>query len=138
MEIKIYKGLPDDAMQVRQTVFVKEQGFCDEFDETDKIATHLVAYDNETPVGTCRFFTGEKDGEFLLGRLAVIKEYRKNHLGAAIMNKAQEFIKNDGGKLIRLHAQEQAMNFYKKLGYTVCSDMEYEEHCPHYWMQKKI
>lgn len=51
MEIKIYKGLPDDAMLVRKTVFVKEQGFRDEFDETDKIATHLVAYDNETPVG---------------------------------------------------------------------------------------
>ena len=35
MKIAIYESLPDEARQIRQTVFVEEQGFCEEFDRTD-------------------------------------------------------------------------------------------------------
>ncbi|WP_329887796.1 hypothetical protein [Pseudoramibacter faecis] len=43
MEIRKQAGLPPDARTIRQTVFVDEQGFYDEFDALDKTATHLVA-----------------------------------------------------------------------------------------------
>ncbi len=138
MEIKQYNGLCDDAMYIRKTVFIDEQGFRDEFDEIDKKAVHLVAYDKDKPVATCRFFWNDERNTYLLGRLAVLKEYRKNHLGAVMMKKTEEFIKESGGTSIELHAQEQAIKFYEKQGYSVCSDMEYEEHCPHYWMRKKL
>ncbi len=29
MKIAIYESLPDEARQIRQTVFVEEQGFCE-------------------------------------------------------------------------------------------------------------
>ena len=138
MEIKQYNGLCDDAMYIRETVFINEQGFRDEFDEIDKRAVHLVAYDEDKPVATCRFFWSDERSTYLLGRLAVLKEYRKNHLGAVIMKKTEEFVKESGGTSIELHAQEQAIKFYEKQGYSVCSEMEYEEHCPHYWMRKKL
>lgn len=138
MEIKKYNGLCDDAMYIRETVFIDEQGFRDEFDEIDKKAVHLVAYDKDKPVATCRFFWSDERNTYLLGRLAVLKEYRKNHLGAVMMKKTEEFVKESGGTSIELHAQEQAIKFYEKQGYSVCSEMEYEEHCPHYWMRKKL
>lgn len=138
MEIKKYNGLCEDAMYIRKTVFMDEQGFCDEFDETDKKAVHLVAYDNGKPVSTCRFFWSTERNTYLLGRLAVVKEYRKNHLGCAMMKKTEELVKESGGTSIELHAQEQAIRFYEKQGYSVCSEMEYEEHCPHYWMRKNL
>lgn len=138
MEIKVYNGLIDDAMLVRQTVFIEEQGFRDEFDDIDETAVHLVSYDGEKPAGTCRIFWSDERNAYLLGRLAVLKEYRKNHLGALIMNKAEELVKERGGCIIELHAQEQAIGFYEKQGYCVCSEMEYEEHCPHFWMKKEI
>lgn len=138
MEIREYNYLADDAMLVRKTVFIEEQGFKDEFDDIDKIATHLVAYDNGKPIAVCRFFRSDERKSYLLGRLAVIKDYRKKQLGAAMMKKAEELVKAKNGTAIELHAQEQAVGFYEKQGYTVCSEMEYEEHCPHYWMRKKI
>lgn len=138
MEIKKYNGLCGDAMYIRETVFINEQGFCDEFDEIDKSAVHLVAYDEDKPVATCRFFWSDERNTYLLGRLAVLKEYRKNHLGSVIMTKAEALVRENNGISIELHAQKQAIKFYEKQGYSVCSDMEYEEHCPHYWMRKKL
>lgn len=138
MEIKEYNCLSDDAMTVRQIVFIDEQGFKDEFDDIDKISTHLVAYDNNKPIATCRFFWSNEKNAYLIGRLAVVKDYRGKALGALMIAKAEEIIKSKGGKAIELHSQEQAMGFYEKQGYSVCSEMEYEEHCPHYWMRKTL
>ena len=43
-EIKTYHTLPVEAKAIREEVFVKEQGFVHEFDDTDQIATHLVLF----------------------------------------------------------------------------------------------
>lgn len=40
MDFKVYDYLPESAKFVRQTVFVDEQGFVNELDETDNIATY--------------------------------------------------------------------------------------------------
>lgn len=137
-DIKVFNNLSADAMLVRKTVFIDEQGFKDEFDETDKTATHLVAYDGNKPIAVCRFFWSDERASYLIGRLAVIKEYRGLQLGAKMIKKSEELIKKKGGKEVWLHSQEQAVEFYKKQGYRVCSEMEYEEFCPHYWMKKDL
>ncbi len=137
-DIKVFNNLSADAMLVRKTVFIDEQGFKDEFDETDKTATHLVAYDGNKPIAVCRFFWSDERASYLIGRLAVIREYRGLQLGAKMIKKSEELIKKKGGKEVWLHSQEQAVEFYKKQGYRVCSEMEYEEFCPHYWMKKDL
>ena len=137
-DIKVFNNLSADAMLVRKTVFIDEQGFKDEFDETDKTATHLVAYDGNKPIAVCRFFWSDERASYLIGRLAVIKEYRGLQLGAKMIKKSEELIKKKGGKEVWLHSQEQAVEFYKKQGYRVCSEMEYEKFCPHYWMKKDL
>ena len=77
MEIKVYDKLPEEAREIRETVFLVEQGFEVEYDDKDEISVHLVMYkDNNTPVATCRVFKSEKGGVYILGRLAVLKEYR--------------------------------------------------------------
>ena len=136
MEIKIYDSLPEDARTIRIKVFVEEQGFKEEFDSVDDSATHIVAYDGATPVATCRFFI--KDGSYLLGRIAVLKEYRGKHVGAFIMQEAQAQIAALGGKRILIHAQRQARDFYVKQGYTDSGKTDYEEGCPHVWLYKDI
>ena len=137
-DIKVFNNLSADATLVRKTVFIDEQGFKDEFDETDKTATHLVAYDGNKPIAVCRFFWSDERASYLIGRLAVIREYRGLQLGAKMIKKSEELIKKKGGKEVWLHSQEQAVEFYKKQGYRVCSEMEYEEFCPHYWMKKDL
>ena len=44
IEIKLSKNLTEDAKYIRTEVFVNEQGFSAEFDDTDNTALHCVLY----------------------------------------------------------------------------------------------
>lgn len=53
MFIKIYDEIPEEAKTIREAVFIKEQGFKDEFDEIDDVAKHVLLFEGDIPVGTC-------------------------------------------------------------------------------------
>ena len=76
MNYKIYDQLPQEAKEIRIKVFMEEQGFKDEFDDLDDLCQHLVVFENNQPIGTCRFYYDESLKSNVLGRIAVIKEYR--------------------------------------------------------------
>ena len=52
MIIKAYEKLPEEAQYIRQTVFVEEQGFKEEFDTIDNTAVHAVGFADGTPIIT--------------------------------------------------------------------------------------
>ena len=139
MIIEKFTPAPQQAIDVRIEVFVKEQGFRDEFDDIDDIAMHFVAFDDtERPIGTCRVFVSDDAKVYLLGRLAVVKEYRTKGLGSQIVEAAEDYVRSVGGKEIRLHAQCRVSGFYEKIGYTSYGEIEEEEGCPHIWMKKEV
>lgn len=137
MDIKIYQGLHDDAMNIRITVFVAEQGFIDEPDETDKTASHIVCYDNEKPIGCCRTFMKEGTSCWCLGRMAVLKEYRGKGVGRRIMKAAERYVYDRNADSLQLHSQLHSVGFYEKCGYKKISGIEYEQGEPHVWMEKE-
>ena len=92
-EVRIFRALPEDAARIRRAVFMEEQGFHDEFDKADETASHLVLYIEGTPAATCRFFPGTSAGEYIVGRIAVRKESRGQHLGSRVLLAAEEAIK---------------------------------------------
>ena len=61
-EHKNFTTLPQDAKNIRIEVFMKEQGFENEFDEIDNLCHHIVAFDEGKPIGTCRFFKENNHG----------------------------------------------------------------------------
>lgn len=136
MEIKIYDSLHDDAMNIRITVFVNEQGFIDLPDEIDMIAAHIVMYENENPVSACRVFKKEGTNSYLLGRLAVLKEYRGKGIGREMMKAAENYVASVNGESLMLHSQYHAREFYLRCGYTEEGEIEYEQGAPHIWMKK--
>ena len=139
MEIKIFTSLPKPALEIRTAVFVDEQGFTTEIDDKDGIAVHLVLFDgNGTPIATCRIFREDNREYYVLGRFAVINEDRGKNIGAFVLNEAEKYVKENGGKLILVHAQQRAAGFYKKSGFTEFGEVEYEEGCPHVCMKKYI
>ena len=73
-----------EAKLIRQTVFVDEQGFKNEFDDTDNKAYHGIITDNGEPVSTGRLFT--ENGDYHIGRIAVMKPYRGKGLGREIVS----------------------------------------------------
>lgn len=137
MEIKLYNELPKEAVEIRHKVFVEEQGFQNEFDETDKFSKHLVLYDAEIPIATCRFFPSSYR-KYIIGRIAVIKQYRGQNIGSRLLTLAENEIKKVGGTQIYLHAQDRARKFYEKKGYSCCGKIDLDENCPHIWMHKEM
>lgn len=137
MEIRCYeKTLPEAAMQIREAVFCREQGFIDEFDEIDGTATHLLLFSDGEAVGTCRVF--RKDGEYFLGRLAVLREFRGRGCGRALLLGAEDVAREMGGERLRLHSQLRAKGFYEAIGYMAASEVDEEQGCPHVWMEKSL
>ncbi|MCI1654193.1 MAG: GNAT family N-acetyltransferase [Lachnospiraceae bacterium] len=137
MRVIVYEQLPEDARAVRKQVFMEEQGFREEFDETDGFAKGILLYDASKPVGTCRFFYSMDRKAYVIGRVAVLKNYRGQHLGALLLEAAEREICKEKEERIDLHAQVQAAEFYRVQGYVSTGEIGEEEGCPHVWMTKK-
>lgn len=139
MKTKIFHSAPAEALEIRQKVFVEEQGFQNEFDEIDLTAAHLLVWDDAgLPAATCRIFQDKTKDFYILGRLAVRKEYRGKHVGAFVVEKAENYVREIGGIELRLHAQCQAAGFYQKLGFSSFGEIEDDEGYPHIWMKKEL
>lgn len=138
MEIRKYDSLPRPAEQIRIAVFMEEQGFQKEFDEVDEKAVHFVLFQDDVPIGTCRVFTSDIPGVYILGRLAVLKEHRGCNAGAMLVERALDYAREMGGWEIHLHAQLRRTGFYAKFGFMETGNIEDDEGCPHVWMTKTL
>lgn len=138
IKVQITSELPQCAKDIRQEVFINEQGFINEFDDIDKRAWHLVVYDEETPLACCRFFRGDTPNEFIIGRLAVLKQHRGKQLGALMMQEAEKYIKSIGGEKLSLSAQLRVREFYEKQGFTASGETYFDEYCEHIHMEKAL
>lgn len=136
MNTKIFTILPQEAKNIRIEVFMKEQGFENEFDDIDDISFHIVVFDEERPIGTCRFF--KENNHYTIGRVAVLKKYRNLHIGNSLLESAENEIKKLHGDLIVVHAQVRIRSFYEKQGYIQFGQIDDDEGVPHVWMKKKI
>lgn len=138
MTIKVFNYLPKEAKEIRETVFVKEQGFKKEFDEVDNLARHMIIYEEEQPISTCRFYFNEEKQSFIIGRIAVRKEYRGKGIGRKMLKEAEDIIRQDGGKSTMVSGQVRVEKFYEKLGYQKQGEVFLDEDCPHIWMKKVL
>jgi len=126
---------------VRYTVFVEEQKVPEEIeeDELDPVARHLLAtLEDGTPIGTARW-TDEGDGDIRVGRVAVLRAWRRYGVGSLLMAAVLEDAKNAGFLTAHLHAQVSSIPFYSNLGFSQTDDPEFEEAgIPHRMMERKL
>lgn len=134
MNYKFYNELVQDAIFIREEVFVKEQGFQNEFDDIDHHCLHLVVYKDDKAIGCARMF--EEHKKMTLGRIAVLKDYRKQNVGTYIMKQLEHKAKELGYSITALSAQVRASDFYKNQGYVQSGEEYYDEYCPHIHMEK--
>lgn len=137
-EIRFFDELTQEEIDIRTKVFVEEQGFEEEFDTADKTALHALLYIDGKAVACARLLPYSEPNSYIIGRIAVLKEYRKNRLGSEIVNAMIEKAKELGGEKAIISAQCRAQKFYETLGFEASGDIYYEEYCPHIHMEKKI
>lgn len=87
-------------------------------DEINQIAIHLVMFDQEEAISTCRIYYNNAQDSYAVGRLAVLKQWRGKSIGARLLNAAEKCIRRKGGKSIILSAQLSVSSFYEKQGYS--------------------
>ncbi len=139
ISFKTYDKLPGEAKEIRTTVFVLEQGFVDEFDDSDDKSIHVVMFDNNKAIGTSRIVYSEMHHSYSIGRFAILKEYRNKGLGKKLMKVTEEVaLKKLGHIQIGVSSQEQASGFYEKVGYQSTNERYLDQNCPHVWMVKKL
>lgn len=103
---------------IREQVFIIEQAVTPEFewDDIDATAVHLLVTLNNQPIACLRIIDYKK-----IGRMAVLKKYRRHGLGAALILEAVAICKAHGTEQITLSAQTHAIGFYEKKGFKQVS-----------------
>lgn len=126
-----------DALFVRRTVFIDEQGVSEEeeIDVFEQQSVHFVIYDNDKPIAAGRFRT--IDGVGKIERICVLPSYRGRGIGKQLMEAIEQYAKQHVTK-VKLNAQTRAEPFYKQLGYETVSDVFLDAGIPHVTMVKAI
>lgn len=78
------------------------------------------------------------DGHAKLERVSVLAAYRGLGLGRAVVYALEHIAREKGIRTARLHAQQQTIKFYIKLGYQVASETFLEGGIPHQLMIKEL
>ena len=113
-----------DLRAIREPVFVVEQNVPIEmeWDELDPLCDHVIARDaDHQPIGT-----GRLTPEHKIGRLAVLKHWRGKGVGDALLQALIDEARRKGWPEVSLHAQVDAIGFYRKWGFEAYGD-EFEE-----------
>jgi predicted GNAT family N-acyltransferase len=124
------------ARPIRERVFIDEQrvprGL--EWDEWDASSEHAVARDLEgAAIGTARLLP---DGR--LGRMAVLSGWRGRGVGAQMLAALLGRARARGMAEVTLHAQRQAVGFYRRFGFSQRGEVFWEAGIAHVEMMLQL
>ena len=145
-EIKMFNELTIDEMyeiaKSRFEVFVCEQEITDEqdFDDKDKVSYHVMLKDEGRIIAYSRIVPKKVAYENIsIGRVLVLKGYRRKGIAQKMMKSALEFIKNNlNENVVVLSTQEYAKEMYLSVGFKVVSDIYDEVNIPHVKMKIEL
>ncbi|MGY3743654.1 GNAT family N-acetyltransferase [Leuconostoc inhae] len=144
IEIKHQLGLGvihDDALNIRKTVFVGEQGVAltDEMNNplAEKKALHIVAYVNGQPAATARVLE-ENPGIWHVQRVATLHAMRGQGLGSQLFDYIESLAPFYHIHMLDLGAQIQARKFYEQLKFHTYGSEFSEAGITHIGMKKEL
>ncbi len=110
---------------IRTRVFMDEQQVSpiEEWDGQDETAVHFLTCLNDgSAIATARvLLEADAEGEPLchIGRVAVLKNYRRQHVGRSLMSYVVGWCREQRSSAgLYLHAQTSRISFYKHLGFV--------------------
>ncbi len=121
---------------IRLEVFVREQSVPEalEWDGLDPQCEHVMASDLAgQPIATGRLLP---DGH--IGRMAVLKHWRRRGVGSAVLSELLAIARARGDAVAILHAQSHATEFYRRAGFEITSAEFMEAGIPHVEMRARL
>lgn len=125
-----------DLREVRERVFIVEQRIPpeEEWDELDPHSRHVLARD----AGGRAIGTGRLTPAAMIGRIAVLPEWRRRGVGAALMRVLLEQARELHLPEVRLNAQSYAIGFYEQCGFRIDGEEFMECGIPHRGMRCEL
>lgn len=126
----------EKVFAIRKIVFVDEQGCPPELEyENEDVSIHFLALSDHKPCGACRWRKTDKG--YKLERFAVLKEFRGQGVGRALIATALDDLPSDA-TYIYLNSQLDAMSLYAKFGFVAEGDQFEEAGIQHFKMVKQV
>ncbi len=136
VELMSWEQAQPTAAPLRFAIFVGEQNVPSgiELDDHDALCLHAVAFDvDNKPIGTGRLLP---DGH--IGRMAVVKDWRRRGIGAEILQALIAEARKRGHAEAIVSAQLQAAEFYREQGFVAEGKVYPEAGILHQKMVKKL
>jgi ribosomal protein S18 acetylase RimI-like enzyme len=126
-------------LKLRDAILRKPLGlsFTPEDLEKEKDNMLIGAFEDERMLGCCMLVEEQPD-IVRLRQMAVLNDLQGKGIGRALMNFAENIARDRGYKIIRMHARNNSVGFYEKVGYKVKGDQFIEITIPHYVMEKEL
>lgn len=126
-----------DGLTIRKKVFIEGQKVDPtiEIDDLEDKTLHVVGYLQKSAAAVARI-NPLANNFYKVQRVAVLEDFRGQHLGEQLMNEIERKACEDKKTGLILGAQDHAIGFYEKLGYTIEGDGFVEANIPHHTMKK--
>ena len=142
MAIKVIDHGSDDYKQMialRQLLLRKPLGLNFSDDElAEEESDILIGCFDEDKLEGCCLLTESAPNVLRLRQMAVLSGLQGKGVGRAILQFAENIVRDRGYKKMVMHARKTAIGFYEKLGYTIMSEEFIEVSIPHYLMEKNL
>ena len=129
---------PEDEQKlyaVRHQVFVVEQQVPEDLEwvgDDDHFSAVLALDQNGQPIGT-----GRISAEGVIGRMAVLKDWRGKGVGSAILERLIQLGVESGREQLALSAQLHAVEFYAARGFVAEGPIYFDAGIEHRSMKRK-
>ena len=122
MQFEIYSNINNQMKNLRDLVFIQEQGctLAEEYEDDETKFLHLCGSVEGQIIVYARILI--ENITAFIDRVAILKEYRGCGYGNTIMDFAEKEATTRGCIKVELHAQTQASVFYSKRGYYAEGD----------------
>jgi predicted GNAT family N-acyltransferase len=126
-------------LNLRDVILRKPLGlkFSEDEIEKEKTNLHIAAYEDEQMLGCC-MLVEEEPQTVRLRQMAVVNDVQGKGIGRALMQFAENLARDRGYKKITMHARNNAVGFYEKMGYRKKGKPFEEITIPHFVMEKEL
>jgi GNAT superfamily N-acetyltransferase len=126
-------------VKLRDDILRKPLGLSFDQQELEKEKDNMLigAFEDDDMLGCC-MLVEEKPGIVRLRQMAVLNDLQGKGIGRALMNFAENLARDNGYKILSMHARKNAIGFYEKMGYKVSGDEFIEVTIPHFVMEKVL
>ena len=129
----------EQMVKLRDDILRKPLGlkFTPEELESEKSNLLMVAYEDEQMLGCC-MLVQEGPETVRLRQMTVLNDLQGKGIGKALMQFAENLARDRGYKKITMHARQNALGFYEKMGYKKVGKEFQEITIPHFVMEKEL